>query len=1416
MTKTDDQARDDGDEAEKPEKLKKPEQGWGVFILKKAGIAFGALVLLLGAAVLLLDTSPGRRVVADVVRSIELENGVRLEVGRISGSLYGDMVLHDVSVKDPKGEFLFSPQVLIDWRPFAFIGNHVDIRSATSEKMILQRLPQLHEVPSEGPLLPDLDIDITTLKIDSFIAEAPVTGERQVASISGGVHIASGRAQMTLDARTLAINDGAGGDTLAIKLDAVPEDNILAIELAVKAPQNGVIAAMAGFGSALELNIDGKGDWQSWDGLMTARSGEARAANIRLTARDGTFAAKGTTWLENLLPEPVGQLAGVAMQVDLKAELEERAADISARLNSEAMSLNAAGLADFSDNSFEDVKVAFVLLGESTLAENLRSDGLRALLTLDGAFATPTVQYSLNANRIVLNDIGLHGLASKGAATIDADRILIPVSARAAQISGLDTATGGKLTNVQLDGDLAIDGARVLSDNMRIRSSRIDAKAILLANIETGFYTGAIEGRISGYRIESVGIFNIETDADLKSGRGGGFALEGRVRARSTRLLNESLGEYLGGNFVAASDVNYRTDGTVRFTNLRLEAPDLRIVGGRGLYSPGGRIALTANGRSDRYGAVGVRVAGTLTNPRADIMIDRPDLGIGLANVNARIRGARNGYRFDVTGYTDYGPLAADVTLGNGGATSLTINSANLSGIAFSGKLRQTKAGPFAGKLTADGNGLGGLVRLGAKGRYQEAVFNLRANNTLFNGPAKLFIGSAIVDGRAVFYDQPYILADAQLADTRYQGFNLNAARVLINYRGGSGAAKAVIEGASGAPFRLAANATLQPELWSIALDGKVHGIAFKTARPARIVPRAGSYKLLPARINFGSGHIRLAGNYGKGLKIQSRVEHIDLAMLNAFMPGLGLGGNATGSLDFGQTSPSASPRADARLTLSGFTRTTAASVSQPVDISFSGKLLADGGEARAVIRRRGSVIGRFIGKLRPLPPGTGSWTTRMMRAPLGGGFRYNGPAETLFSFAGQTGQNLSGSMGVAADFSCRLENPCLTGIARGKNLTYFNTEYGTKLTGLDFNGAFGGDRFTIEKLSAQAGNGTVKGSGYVSLSSEAGYPVNIALDLQQARLARSDVISANATGKLQLTRTGSQTALLSGSIRLPETRHTIVREGAAQVPQLTGLRFKPRRDRVRITGEEVAEPITSIFSSVRLEVDVEAPEKLYVSGMGLESEWSADFKVTGTSAAPRMAGTFSLVRGTLGFAGRSFDLSEGRIGFTGGRTIDPTLRIIASEDIEDVAVNVEVGGRASNPQIGFSSTPGLPDDEILSRILFGSSVTNLSALQAVQLATSLNSLRGTGGGLNPLGKLRSATGVDRLRILGPDEDNGRGTALAAGQYLTDDIYVELITDTRGFTATQLEVSITPWLSVLSQAGGSGSSNVDVKVRKNY
>jgi translocation and assembly module TamB len=70
--------------------------------------------------------------------------------------------------------------------------------------------------------------------------------------------------------------------------------------------------------------------------------------------------------------------------------------------------------------------------------------------------------------------------------------------------------------------------------------------------------------------------------------------------------------------------------------------------------------------------------------------------------------------------------------------------------------------------------------------------------------------------------------------------------------------------------------------------------------------------------------------------------------------------------------------------------------------------------------------------------------------------------------------------------------------------------------------------------------------------------------------------------------------------------------------------------------------------------------------------------------------------------------------------------------------------------------------------------------------------------------------------VLGGDEATGRGTALAAGFYLGNNIYLEVITDARGFTATQIEIALSRALSILSQAGTSGSTNLNVRYRKQY
>lgn len=1393
-----------------------PRRNWGWTVLKWVSLALLGVVLLVAAVFLGLNTAPGKRFIADRIAALEFENGLQIDVGRITGSIYGEMVLRDVALSDPQGVFATSPQIAVDWRPFAYLRNRVDVRSVTAQLVTLERLPEFAETPpSEDPLLPDLDIRIGRLQVDRLVAEAPVTGERRVLTVGGNARIADRRAQVNLAARTLEGGGLAGGDRLNMVLDAVPDDNRLALDLVLNAPADGVIVALAGLDQALDVRVNGSGDWAAWNGRLLADLGGESFARLDLAARDGTVRISGPTQVARLFDGPTAQLLGPVLAVDLTGSMAERRVDLAGTFASDALRVNANGLVDLSNNTTQDLRVGFVLLRPSALAENLSGSGLRGQLVLNGDFVTPRVRYALNANRLLVNDVGFQNLRASGAAEVRTDQIFIPVTAQIARITGLDTVAGGTLVNVRVAGDLAIDGPRILSDNLRIRSDRIDAGLVLAADTSTGLYAAAIDGRIDNYRLESVGILNFNTDIDLETTAGGGFALAGRVQARSTQLFNDSVRDFLGGQAVAAANVRYGSDGVVRFSGLTLRAPAVRITGGSGFYNPDGRLALNAQGVTDAYGRVGVRVAGTLANPNAFVTAERPDLGIGLANLEARITGAAGGYRLNAVGDTDYGPLTADVVLGTGARLSLDITSANLAGIDFAGSVQQTAAGPFAGQLRANGRGVDGIVRLDAEGRFQQALVNLRAQGTTFPAPANLAIGTAAVDARVILYEQPYVVADVQLYRSTISGVYINAARALVDYREGAGSARVLAEGTGGVPFRVAANAQLLPDLWRVALDGRARGIAFRTATPARIVP-GDSYQLLPTRIDVGGGNIRLAGTYGTGLRVQSRLENIDLALANAFVAGLGIGGRATGSLDFDQPGPDAFPRADARLTIDDFRRTTAALVSQPVDITFVGKLLPDGGEARAVLRQRGSVVGRMVASLRPLGAGAGPWTQRLLAAPLGGGIRYNGPADTLFSFAGIADQQLSGPIGVAADFTGRVENPELNGIVRANNLTYRNLSYGTQLTNLALQGRFTDDRLLIDQATGRAGNGTASAQGFISLSAAQGYPINLAVELDNARVARGNPIDATATGSFRVTKQAGETALVSGELRLPETRYELTRQAASEVPVLTGVRFKPPRGPVRITGNEPAEQTPGLFDLLRLDLGIRAPERLYVSGMGLESEWEANLRLRGTSADPRIVGEASLIRGTLGFAGRSFELNDGLVAFTGGAQTNPTIRIVATEDIEDITVNVNVTGRALNPQITFTSTPGLPQDEIVSRILFGSSVANLSAIQAVQLAASLNSLRGSGGGLNPLGALRSAVGIDRLRILGADERLGRGTALAAGQYITDDIYIEFITDARGFTATQIEISLTPALSILSQAGGSGATNLNVQYRRNY
>ena len=278
--------------------------------------------------------------------------------------------------------------------------------------------------------------------------------------------------------------------------------------------------------------------------------------------------------------------------------------------------------------------------------------------------------------------------------------------------------------------------------------------------------------------------------------------------------------------------------------------------------------------------------------------------------------------------------------------------------------------------------------------------------------------------------------------------------------------------------------------------------------------------------------------------------------------------------------------------------------------------------------------------------------------------------------------------------------------------------------------------------------------------------------------------------------------------MQLVAGRYRLGRAAAATIPRLAVIEINRSADE----PDEAAAPIPWA-----LDLKARARNRLAVTGLGLDSEWRADLIIKGTVNDPAIAGRADLVRGGYEFAGRRFELDRGMIRFQGEAPPDPVLDIVAQADLEGLDASIRVSGTGLRPEISFQSTPALPEDELLSRLLFGSSITSLSVPEALQLAAAVASLRSGGGtSLNPINTLRRAAGLDRLRILPADPSTGQGTAVAAGKYLTRRTYVEVISDGQGYSATRVEFQLTRWLSVLSTISTIGRQSASVRVSKDY
>ena len=166
-----------------PPRRLRPDWKWR--LLNELFAAFIALLFVAAGGLVLLDSAPGHRFVADRIGRFETASGLRVRIGRIDGSIFGKSQLRNVAVSDQHGVFLTSPDIKLDWAPGAWLENKLSIDSLTAERVTLIRIPKLKPSTKKGPILPGFDIHVGELRIGRLDVGPQVGGVPRSGSVRG-------------------------------------------------------------------------------------------------------------------------------------------------------------------------------------------------------------------------------------------------------------------------------------------------------------------------------------------------------------------------------------------------------------------------------------------------------------------------------------------------------------------------------------------------------------------------------------------------------------------------------------------------------------------------------------------------------------------------------------------------------------------------------------------------------------------------------------------------------------------------------------------------------------------------------------------------------------------------------------------------------------------------------------------------------------------------------------------------------------------------------------------------------------------------------------------------------------------------------------------------------------------------------
>ncbi|MXO76059.1 DUF490 domain-containing protein [Altererythrobacter aerius] len=1362
-----------------------------------------ALLLLIVAALAVLNSPIGQRWVVDQIAKVAPASGLKISIGRIDGDLYGKARLHDVTLSDPKGAFLTVPLVDLDWRPMSWFTRGLDVRELVTHRGTLYRLPELNPGDPDAPILPNFDIRVDRLAIRNLTLAKGLAGpDAEIVNLAARADIRDGRVMVNADGRLGRL------DQVHVLLDAMPDDDRFDLDLDYVAPRGGVLAGIIGTDAGYRAQIDGNGSWSRWNGMgYVTRNGENFAA-FRMTNAAGDYTIVGQARPEaaiapGLLRDAVGSLVSYKATGTLK----DSVLDGTIRLVTRGVAGTATGALNLADKVADNLVVNARLRNPDLFGPGTRIEGARIAATANGSFRDLSLRHALTVDQVVSGTTRIAGLSQEGTATYNGSRWTLPLSARVARITTGSAQVDPRLVNGTISGTVTYEGTRIASDRLAIAFPGANAQLTLAGDTGTGNYRIAGPVAANGLALDNIGRVNGAGNIVATFGSAP-WTLRADVRGRIPRVTNATLANLAGPAISFSGGITTGGARPLDFRGVRIDSAKLDLTLD-GMIRPG-RTSVAGRGRHVDYGPFTVEGAYTARGPEAVLVFADPLPSAGLRNVRVAIAPIKDGFGIETRGQSLLGPFDGTIDLfaPANGPTRIVIRKLDVWRTSVSGNLTLGN-GAAIGTLALAGGGLDGTIGLSSRGGGQGFDVDVTANEARFGGATPLSIGQARIEVSGLIARGRTTIGGNVFA----QGINYGtlfigrlAARADLD--NGRGTVTASLAGRRGSRFALQINANVAPDRVAVAARGEFAGRPITMPRRAVLVrQRDGGWLLEPTQVNFAGGSILASGEMGGG-RTEARLQLADMPLSVAdIYADLGLGGKISGVVDIA-TTRGGLPTGEARVKIAGLTRSGLVLTSRPIDLALVARLSPTRLETRAVVDEGGQRRGRLQGLISNLPA-SGALFERLRAGSLFAQLRYNGPADALWRLAAIDAFDLTGPISIAADVTGTLATPRVNGSLASNNLRLQSSLSGTDLRNVSARGTFRGSRLNITSFRGTTGeSGTVSGSGTVVLEDLGirGPQLDIRAAARNARILNANGLTATVTGPLRIVSDGIG-GTIAGRVLVDRASWRLGTAAADQrLPQI-------RTREINLPYDVAPRAVAS--RPWRYLIDARAPSRIDVDGMGLDSEWGGTIRVRGTTDDPRLGGEARVIRGDYSFAGTRFELTRGIIRFDESTPIDPRLDILAETEENGLAVQVSVQGSALAPEIAFSSTPALPEEEILARLLFGGSITELSATDVLQLGSAVASLRG-GGGMDPINQLRTAIGLDRLRIVSADQALGRGTAIALGKNIGRRFYVEIITDGRGYSATQGEFRITSWLSILASISTIGRESVEVRARRDY